>query len=95
MTDPADFYKKIMADPDTATFMKSLHDKAQSYDEDKDKFLNYLMGALSGWYTSIEMVIANIESIKVMLILNSLDQGMTLYQETRRKGDKSYAAKPV
>lgn len=95
MTEPKDFYKNLIADPETNTFMKTLHDKAQSYGEDKDKFLNYLFGAMASWYTSMEMMIANVESIKIMLILGSLEQGVMILQDTIRESHKSEAAKPV
>jgi len=95
MTEPKDFYKQLIADPETNTFMKTLHAKVQSYGEDKDKFLNYIFGAMASWYTSMEMMIANVETIKLMLLLNSLEQGVVLLQDTLRESHKSEAAKPV
>ncbi len=95
MTESKDFYKNLIADPETNAFMKTLYDKAQSYGEDKDKFLNYLFGAMASWYTSMEMMIANVESIKIMLILGSLEQGVMILQDTIRESHKSEAAKPV
>jgi len=95
MTDPKEFFESLMADPETKPFMNGVKEKAESYGEDKDKFLNYLFGAMASWYTSMEMMIANVETIKALMIMNSLEQGMTLWQDTMRKTDKSEAARPV
>lgn len=95
MTEPKDFYKKLMADPETNAFMTALRAKVDSYGEDKDKFLNFIFGAMASWYTSMEMMISNVETVKVMLILNSLEQGMVVLQDTMRESHKSEAARAV
>lgn len=95
MTDPTDFYKKLMVDPDTAAIIKTLHDKAESYGEDKDKFLSYMLSAMASLYTSMEMMIANIETVKLVLLLNSIEHGFMVLQNTLRESHKSEAAKPV
>jgi len=95
MTDPKDFYKTLMADTDTVAFIKTLKDKAESYGEDKDKYLNFVMGAIASWYDSVEMMIANIEAVKLLTLLKSIEEGMMIYQNTLRENDKSVAAKPV
>jgi len=95
MTDPSDFYKKLLADPETVQFMKTIYDKAQGYGEDKDTFLNYMVGSIASWYTSMEMMVANVETVKLLLLMNSIEQGMMLFQDTLRESHKSEAAKPV
>ena len=95
MTEPKDFYKKLMADPETKAFMKALNEKVDSYGEDKDQFLNYVLGAVASMYTSMEKMIANFEVMKMMVILNSLEQGMVILQDTMRESHKSEAARPV
>ena len=95
MTDPKEFYKMLVADPETTEFMKTMHGKAESYGEDKDKYLNYLVGAIGSWYDSMEMMIANVETVKLLLLLNSIEQGMMLYHDMQRESDKSVATKPV
>ncbi|GAF93998.1 unnamed protein product, partial [marine sediment metagenome] len=93
--DPSDFYKKLLADPETVQFMKTLYNKVQAYGEDKDKFLNYMVGSIASWYTSMEMMVANVETVKLLMLLNSIEQGMMLFQDTLRESHKSEAAKPV
>ena len=95
MTEPKEFFEKLMADPETKPFMEGLKAKAESYGEDKDKFLNFLSGSMARWYDSMENMIANIEGIKLMLMLNTLGEGMSLLQDIMRKSDKPEAAKPV
>lgn len=95
MTDPKEFFEKLMADPETKPFMEGLKAKAESYGEDKDKFLNFIFGSMTRWYDSMEHMIANIEGIKLMLLLNTIGEGVSLAQDTIRKSDKSEAARPV
>ena len=71
MTDPAEFLEKMLADPETTATIQALHDKAQSYGEDKDQFLNYLLGKVTSWYTSKELMIVSMEGIKLMVLLGS------------------------
>jgi hypothetical protein len=58
-------------------------------------FLNFMFGAMASWYTSMEKMIANVETIKFMLIFNTIGEGVTLMQDVIRKADKPEAAKPV
>ena len=95
MTEPKEFFENLMADPETKHFMNGIKKKVESYGDDKDKFLNFMFGAMSSWYTSMENLIANVETIKVMLIFNSIGEGMTLMQDTIRKTDKPETAKAV
>ncbi len=95
MTDPKEFFENLMADPETKPFMKTIKVKAESYGEDKDMFLNFMFGAMASWYTSMEKMIANVETIKFMLIFNTIGEGVTLMQDVIRKTDKSEVAQPV
>jgi len=95
MTDPKAFYKTLMADTDTHAFIKTLKDKAESYGEDKDKFLSYMLSIMVSLYTSTETMIANIETVKMMLLLSSIEHGFITLQDAVRENDKSVAAKPV
>ena len=95
MTDPKEFFENLMADPETKTFLKTIKVKAESYGDDQDKFLNFMFGAMASWYTSMEKMIANVETIKFMLIFNTIGEGVTLMQDVIRKTDKSEVAQPV
>ena len=95
MTYPKEFFENLMADPETKTFLKVIKVKAESYGEDKDMFLNFMFGAMASWYTSMEKMIANVETIKFMLIFNTIGEGITLMQDVIRKTDKSEVAQPV
>ena len=95
MTEPKEFFENLMADPETKPFMNGIKSKAESYGEDKDKFLNFVFGAMASWYNSMETMIANVETIKFMLIFNTIGEGVTLLQDTMRKTDKPETAKPV
>ena len=95
MTDPKEFFEKLMADPDTTPFLNNIKAKAESYGEDKDQFLNFTYSAMASWYSSMETMIAYVETLKTMIIMNSLEQGALALQDTIRKADKSEAARPV
>jgi len=95
MTDPKAFFKTLIDNPETKASMKTIKNTAESYGEDKDKYLNYLIGAIASWYDSAEMMIANIEAVKLLTMLRSIEQGMIIYQDTLRENHKSEAAKPV
>ena len=95
MTDPKEFFENLIADPETKTFMKTIKVKAESYGEDSDMFLNFMFGTMASWYTSMEKMIANVETIKFMLIFNTIGEGVTLMQDVIRKTDKSEVAQPV
>lgn len=95
MTDPTEFLEKLLADPEATATMKTLHDKAQSYGEDKDQFLNYVLGKITSWYDSKELMIVSMEGIKLMVLLESFGEGMTVFQGIMRRTHPSEAAKPV
>ena len=95
MTDPVEFLEKLLADPETAPFMKALHDKAESYGEGKDLFLNYVLGGITSWYNSRELMIVNMEGIKLMVLLQSFGVGMAEVEGILRRTTPSEVAKPV
>ena len=95
MTEPKDFYKDLIANPETAAFMKTVYDKAESYGIDKNQFLNYLLGSIASMYDSMEMLITNLESVKYLMLMKSLEQGLMLVQDIQRETDKSEAIEPV
>lgn len=84
-----------MADPRTQEFMKTIKEKAESYGEDKDKFLNFLLGQMTPWYDSTELMIVSMEGIKLMVLLSAFGEGVEMYQGIIRKSHKSETAKPI
>ena len=95
MTDPVEFLEKLLADPETAPFMKALSDKAETYGEDKDLYLNYVLGHITSWYTSKELMLVNLEGIKLMVLLQSFGAGLAEGEGILRRTTPSETAKPV
>ena len=95
MTDPEEFYKKLMVDPETASIIKGIREKASFYGEDKDKFLGYVMGAIASLHSDTDAMVANVETVKFIMLLTSIEQGMVIHQKLMRESHKSEAARPV
>ncbi len=95
MTDPVEFLEKVLADPETKATIQALHDKAEGYGEDKDLYLNYVLGHITSWYTSKELMLVNMEGIKLMVLLQSFGAGLAEVQGILRRTTPSETARPV